>query len=60
MKMSENEINEIEKIKLEWFNVKNPLFNKTPLEFVHEIDPEYDISNLRMIQTSPEEQEFYD
>jgi len=60
-KMHENEIKEVEQMKIHWFNTKNALFsNKTPLDFIHEIDPEYDISNLRMTKVDPEEQEFYD
>ena len=52
---------DLENLRQKWFKEKNSLFsNKTPEEFVHEIDPEYDISNLKFQQVDPVEQEFYD
>ena len=60
-KITKEEQDDLEKIKEEWLNNKSSLFsNKTPIEFIHEVDPEYDISNLQLKQIDPVEQEFYD
>ena len=60
-KMTEKELDDLEKIKANWFSEQNSLFsNKSPIDFLHEVAPDYDISNLILQQISPEEQEFYD
>jgi hypothetical protein len=60
-KMTEKEFKNLEDRKNKWFEEKNSLFwDRTPKEFLHDIDPEYDINDLRFQQIDPEEEEFYD
>ena len=60
-KMTDEEFKKLEERKVKWFEEKNSLFwNNTPKDFIHEIDPDYDISNLRFQQINPGEEEFYD
>jgi len=60
-KFSVEDTEKVEAIRQKWLKTTNPLFSmKTPEEYLQEIDPEYDIDDLRLVQTSKEELEFYD
>ncbi len=60
-KATKGEIDLLEDKKNKWLKSKNSLFwDKTPLDFIHEVDPDYDISNLRLQQVPKHELEFYD
>jgi hypothetical protein len=50
-RLTEAELIDLEKVKKEWFYTENSLFgNKKPIDFLQEVEPNYDISRLQFQQ----------